>query len=64
MKIETYKRRTLFGKLRHHFRIVATNGQIVAQGDTSGYANYQDMLQTIRSIKARVNDAPIVPVER
>lgn len=64
MKIETYKRRTLLGKLRHHFRVRAMNGQIVAQGDTSGYANYQDMLQTIRSLKYRLSDAPIISVER
>lgn len=56
MVIELYVRRGFFGR-KYYFRIVASNGQIVAQSE--GYSRRVDALSTIWSIQRDVNEAEI-----
>lgn len=57
MKIEYWRSRFL---RQWHFRIKATNGQIIAQSE--GYKNKGDCLKTIHSIRDRVGEAVIAEV--
>ena len=61
MKFEYFRRLTLRGR-RWFFRLRATNGQIVAQGDPSGYHNRIDCVKSIQSIMARAGDAEVIEV--
>ncbi len=62
-RIETYSRLTFRGR-RHFFRIRHANGQIVAQGDTSGYHNKADMMDTIGNLRNGLHVAPVVQVAK
>jgi uncharacterized protein YegP (UPF0339 family) len=54
--IELYTRRGLFGR-KYYFRIIAVNGQIIAQSE--GYSRRVDALSTIWSIQMNVGEAEI-----
>lgn len=56
MTIELYARRGFFGR-KYYFRIVAINGQIIAQSE--GYSRRVDALSTIWSIQKSVSEAEI-----
>lgn len=56
MRFEVFQRRTLRG-LRWFFRLRADNGQIVAASEA--YHNYQDMIDTIHSIRGKAGTAEI-----
>ncbi len=58
MKIEIYRRLTLRGK-RYFFRMIARNGEIVAQGHTSGYHNLKDIHDTVGKIMSQVSFAKV-----
>lgn len=61
MRFEVFQRRTLRG-LRWFFRLRADNGQVVAQSE--GYHNYQDMIDTIYSMRNKARTAEIKRVAR
>lgn len=56
MTIELYARRGFFGR-KYYFRIIASNGQIIAHSEA--YSRRVDALSTIWSIQRAVNEAEI-----
>jgi uncharacterized protein YegP (UPF0339 family) len=58
VRIEIFARRRLFGSPQWYFRIVANNGETVAQSE--GYSRRIDAMATIRSIKSCAAAAEIV----
>ncbi len=50
MRFQIYSRWTIFGR-RWHWRLVAANNRIVAQGDTSGYHNKGDCVDAIEHVR-------------
>lgn len=57
MRIEIFVRRSIFGKRRFYFRLVADNGEPVAQSE--GYSNRADCAATAMLIRAKSFDAEI-----
>lgn len=57
MKIKLFPRLTLRGR-KWFFRIVADNGQTVAQSE--GYSRRLDALETIKSLRAKLPKAELV----
>jgi len=57
MKIKLFSRRGIRGR-RWYFRIVAVNGEPVAQSE--GYHNRQDALSTIRLLRVGMPQAELV----
>ena len=57
MKIEIFARRGLFGR-RWYFRIVAANGEPLAQSE--GYHNKSDVAGATISLRGKLGDASIV----
>lgn len=60
--IEIYPRWTWLGRKRWHFRIRHSNGQIVANGDSSGYYNHADCETTARNLRDGLGSAKIEEV--
>jgi uncharacterized protein YegP (UPF0339 family) len=58
MTIELFSRKRLVGRPRWFFRVVARNGQIVAQSEA--YSRRIDAMQTAHSLKEELSFARIV----
>lgn len=57
MRIEIFSGRTLFQRKRWFFRVVADNGQIVAQSE--GYSRRIDAVQTAYSLRDNLKNAEV-----
>ena len=57
MKFVVFSRTHLFKRRQWYFRIIAKNGETVAQSE--GYFNYADCLDTIASIRLRARTAKL-----
>lgn len=57
MLIETFRRKRLLGAIRWYFRVIADNGQIIAQSE--GYSRRIDCLETAHSMRASLGTAEI-----
>lgn len=60
MKIKVFSRKRLLLRPVWYFRIVASNGEPVAQSE--GYARRIDMMETVRTLKSQLPSAEIVDV--
>jgi uncharacterized protein YegP (UPF0339 family) len=58
MRIELFSRKRLLKRPLWYFRVVATNGQVVAQSE--GYSRRLDAKETAEGLKAQLPRAPIV----
>jgi uncharacterized protein YegP (UPF0339 family) len=58
MRIELFSRKRLIGRPRWYFRVVAINGQIVAQSEA--YSRRLDAKATALSLKRNIGDVEIV----
>lgn len=57
MKIETFKRKRLLGNPLWYFRVVANNGEIIAQSES--YSRRIDCVETAHSLRANLGSAEI-----
>jgi uncharacterized protein YegP (UPF0339 family) len=57
MRIETFTRKRLLGRPLWYFRIIALNGETVAQSE--GYSRRIDCIETAHSLRANLGKAEI-----
>jgi uncharacterized protein YegP (UPF0339 family) len=58
MKIELFSRKRLLARPKWYFRIVAGNGEIVAQSE--GYSRRLDAVSTANSLKEKLGEAKVL----
>lgn len=58
MKVEIFSRKKLLGSPKWYFRVIAGNGEVVAQSE--GYSRRIDAMSTIRLIRSQLPSAEIV----
>lgn len=61
MKIETFKKPRLLRRPEWRFRILANNGEIVAQSE--GYSRRIDCVETAHKLRANLGSAEICDVD-
>ena len=63
-EIQYYPKRNWLGQKRWKLRIVHSNGNTLFSGDSSGYVNRVDALQVAENLRAGLNGAAIVLVDK
>jgi uncharacterized protein YegP (UPF0339 family) len=59
MKIEIYSKKPLVGRRQWRWRAVHDNGNVMANGG-EGYANREDMMNSIRTLRGLFPNAKLV----